>query len=292
LTIVEKIAMKRVVILLFVALMSAGMAQALKYEKVDKVPVETYITDIKFDAKTNILSFTDNYKQGSLYDRKYIIYFYEWIESGSHETAIYKVTNSDKESLYIYGYPIMKTASEIACISITDIRHSGHRVEKEADAVNSIGGAYNVDISNEIKKVIEKSKYKLHIVVSVMVNENGYFISPETGKGINEGKETFVKFTLFGDDASKKLVEDMAIIAQNSDIYYERINDNSFKIKAKEGKDVVKIVDALTDLINGIDDDKKEDYAEQIEKLQNAISKLQDAVKKEETSDDDKKEEE
>lgn len=150
--------MRRVVILLFVALMSAGM-WALKYEKVDKVPVETYITDITFDAKKNILSFTDNYKQGSLYDRKYIIYFYEWIESGSHETGIYKVTNSDKESLYIYGYPIMKTASEIACISITDIRHSGHRVEKEADAINSTGGAYSVDISDEIKKVIEKSKY-------------------------------------------------------------------------------------------------------------------------------------
>ena len=181
--------MRRLFFLLAALAVLAVNLWALEYKKVDKVPVETYITDIQFDAKTNILSFTDNYKQGSLYDRKYIIYFYEWIESGSHETGIYKVTNSDKESSYVYGYPIMKTASEIACISITDIRHGGHRVEKETDAVNSIGGAYSVDISNEIERVLEKGKTKLRIVVNVLVNENGFYICPETGKGYNEGKD-------------------------------------------------------------------------------------------------------
>jgi hypothetical protein len=180
--------MRKLLFIIMAALCAEGM-WALTYEKVNSVPVETYVTDMKFDAKTNTLSFTDKYQQGTLYDRKYIIYFYEWIESGSHETGIYKVTSSNNETSYVYGYPIMKTVSEIACISITDISEGGHRVEKEVDVANSKGGAYSVNISNEIARVLEKGKTKLHIVVSVRVNENGYYICPETGKGYNEGKD-------------------------------------------------------------------------------------------------------
>ena len=181
--------MKKVLFLLVAAVGAMSMWAATTYTKVDKVPVETYVTNIQFDATTNILSFTDNFKQGTLYNRKYIIYFYEWIASGSHETGIYKVKHNE-ETAYLYGYPIMKTASEIACISITDISQGGKRVEKEVDVANSKGGAYSVNISNEIDRVLAKGKTKLHIVVSVSwENENGYYIYPETGKSYSEGRD-------------------------------------------------------------------------------------------------------
>lgn len=181
--------MKKVFTILAALFCAMSLRAETTYEKVSSIPgQEAYVTNITFDAKTNMLRFTDNYKQGTLYDRKYVILFYEWIESGAHETSIYKVTHNS-ESSFIYGYPIMGTGNKIAAVSITDIREGGKRVEREVNVVNSKGGAYAVQITNEINRVLDAGKVKLRITVGVQVNENGYYICPETGKGYSEGRD-------------------------------------------------------------------------------------------------------
>ena len=108
---------------------------------------------------------------------------------------------------------------------------------------------------------------------------------------LNEGKETFVKFKLFGCDESKKAYENVAGAAQSAGIYFEKIDNDTFKLKLKPGQDISKIKEILNGLIDGIPEDKQEELAEQVDKLKQSISKADEAVKEDE-EDPEKKEEE
>ncbi len=181
--------MRKLFSIVVATLFATSLWATTTYEKVNSVPgQEAFIKNIKFDATTNTLSFVDNYKQGTLYDRKYVIDFYEWIETGSHATGLYKVTHNEGSS-FIYGYPIMKSVSEIACVSITDISYSNHRVQGEYVIANSKGGTTSLKIGEEISKILEKGKTKLRIVVGLWYSKNGYYFSPETDKTYSEGRE-------------------------------------------------------------------------------------------------------
>ena len=184
--------MHRLWISMVVAWMATNMWATLGYqfEKMDRIAgQEAFATNMKLDPETNILSFTDNYQRGKLFDRQYIIDFYEWIESGAHETSIYKVTYNGDAS-YVYGYPVRNSGNEIYTIGITDIRTSNNkRIEKTVDAINSTGGPVSIDISKEIETILEVGKTKIHFVVGIYRNENGDYLSAETDKGYSQGRD-------------------------------------------------------------------------------------------------------
>lgn len=105
---------------------------------------------------------------------------------------------------------------------------------------------------------------------------------------LNEAKESFVKFSLYGCDNSKKVQSDVASIAQKNGIYFEE-TDNGFKLKVKSGQNVDEIVSKLNELIDSVPEDKKEECQATTDKIKSAIEKLQKAV--EENDDENDKEE-
>lgn len=117
-------------------------------------------------------------------------------------------------------------------------------------------------------------------------------INNDITESLLEGKEAFVKFTLLGCDESKKAMEKIAADAQSAGIYFEKLDDNSFKLKLKPGQDWGKIKAALEALIDGVPEDKKEEAAEGIEKINKSIDKADEAVKEETAEDPEKKDKE
>ena len=95
---------------------------------------------------------------------------------------------------------------------------------------------------------------------------------------ILEGNETFVKFSLYGCDNSKKAQKNIDSIAQKNGIYFEE-TDNGFKLKLKPGQKVDEIESELNKLIDGVPEDKKEELEEKTEKIKSAIDKMKEAVK-------------
>ena len=95
---------------------------------------------------------------------------------------------------------------------------------------------------------------------------------------ILEGNETFVKFSLYGCDNSKKVQKNIASIAQKNGIYFEE-TDNGFKLKLKPGQKVDEIESELNKLIEGVPEEKKEELSEKTEKIKSAIDKMKEAVK-------------
>ena len=95
---------------------------------------------------------------------------------------------------------------------------------------------------------------------------------------ILEGNETFVKFSLYGCDNSKKAQKNIASIAHKNGIYFEE-TDNGFKLKLKPGQKVDEIESELNELIDGVPEDKKEELEEKTEKIKSAIDKMKEAVK-------------
>lgn len=96
-------------------------------------------------------------------------------------------------------------------------------------------------------------------------------------ESLNESKEKFVRFKLYGCDDSKKAIEDISSICQRDNIYFEKIDDG-FKVKVKEGQNVEGIVNELNNLIENVPEDKKEELADKTESIKSSIEKLQNAV--------------
>lgn len=94
---------------------------------------------------------------------------------------------------------------------------------------------------------------------------------------LNEGNETYVRFTLFGCDASKDTQKNIASLAQQNGIYFEETK-NGFKLKVKPGQNVDKITTELENLINGIPEDKRDELQDKIDSLNSSIEKLKDAA--------------
>lgn len=105
-------------------------------------------------------------------------------------------------------------------------------------------------------------------------------INNEITESLNESKEKFVRFSLYGCDDSKKTIEKITSICQEKGIYCEE-TENGFKIKAKPGQDVDVIIDELNKLIDGVPEDKKEECQEATEKIKSSIEKLKEAVTEE-----------
>lgn len=94
---------------------------------------------------------------------------------------------------------------------------------------------------------------------------------------IMEDKETAVRFRLYDDDASKKLMDNIATLAHVAAIYYEKI-DHGFKLAIKPGQNVTGIESALNDFINGIPEDKAATVAKRTKGIINSIESMKAAA--------------
>lgn len=92
-----------------------------------------------------------------------------------------------------------------------------------------------------------------------------------------EGNETYVRFTLYGCDASKTAENNISLIAQRNGIYFEKI-DNGFKLKIKPGQNVNEIADELEKLIDSIPDDKKDELQSKTDNIMSSINNMKDAA--------------
>lgn len=92
-----------------------------------------------------------------------------------------------------------------------------------------------------------------------------------------EGNETYVRFTLYGCDASKTVENNISLIAQRNGIYFEKIG-NGFKLKIKPGQNVNEIADELEKLIDSIPDDKKDELQSKTDNIKSSINNMKDAA--------------
>lgn len=116
-------------------------------------------------------------------------------------------------------------------------------------------------------------------------------INGDITESLNEGKEKFVKFSLLGDDESKSAMDKISTAADKAKLYYEKIDDNSFKIKVKSGSDVSGIENILNELIDAIPEDKKEELQSKADSIKSSIDKMKEAAAVEEENPDKKEEE-
>ena len=100
-----------------------------------------------------------------------------------------------------------------------------------------------------------------------------------------------MKFSLLDDDESKSAMDKIYAAADKAKLYYEKIDDNSFKIKVKSGSDVSGIENILNELIDAIPEDKKEELQSKAESIKSSIDKMKEAATVEEENPDKKEEE-
>ena len=115
-------------------------------------------------------------------------------------------------------------------------------------------------------------------------------INNDITESLLEGKETFVHFTLFGDDTSS-LMEKVSNAASSSNIYFEKISDDSFKLKIKPGQKIEKVESVLNGLIESVPEEKKEEMQDNIDKLNTSIEKMKEVATVEEKPEEKKEEE-
>ena len=114
-------------------------------------------------------------------------------------------------------------------------------------------------------------------------------INGEITESLLEGKETFVYFTLFGDDTSS-LMEKVSNAASSSNIYFEKTGDDSFKLKIKPGQKTEKVESVLNGLIESVPEEKKEEMQDNIDKLNASIEKMKEVATVEENPEEKKEE--
>ena len=108
---------------------------------------------------------------------------------------------------------------------------------------------------------------------------------------INESSHTFVKFSLYNDDKSVDAINSIVSYCYKKNIYIEKLSDNVFKIKAKEGMNVDEIINILNNLIENLPEEKKEEVESQTEKIKDTIEKLKEATLVKEPKEKNEKEE-
>lgn len=104
-----------------------------------------------------------------------------------------------------------------------------------------------------------------------------YLMSEYINNSVMEDKETVVRFRLYDDDASKKLMDNIATLAHVAAIYYEKI-DHGFKLAIKPGQNVTGIEAALNDFINDIPEDKAATVDKRTKEIIDSIESMKAAA--------------